>query len=91
MRRAVFIHFTGYEYVSLEHILRYLLLRDPVIKTPQKNLHAKMFFYYGIIIFRIKLTELTSLDFDYIGAAAFTNYFFLPNAALFRGWRLFGK
>ena len=50
-----------------------------------------MFFYYGIIIFRIKLTELTSLDFDYIGAAAFFYYFFLPNAALFRGWRLFGK
>ena len=27
-------------------------------------------FNYGIIIFRIKITELTSFDFDYIRAAA---------------------
>ena len=44
-----------------------------------------MFFYYGIIIFRIKLTELTSLDFDYIGAAAFINYFFSQMRRFFEG------
>ena len=38
---------------------------------------------FGIVIFRIKLTELTPFDFDYIRIAALIN-FFLPNAALIR-------
>ena len=42
-----------------------------------------MLLNFGIIIFRIKLTELTPSDFDYIRTAALINVF-LPNAALIR-------
>lgn len=42
-----------------------------------------MLLNFGIIIFRIKLTELTPSDFDYIRPAVLIN-FFLPNAVLIR-------
>ena len=40
----------------------------------------------GIVIFRIKVTELTSFDFDHIRAAVLIRRrrFFFPNAALYR-------
>ena len=41
------------------------------------------FFYYGIIIFRIKLT-INVFDFDYIGATALV-HFFVPKTAPNRG------